>query len=128
VDNPYISTDPRMGNRMNDSSSKHLYDFQLNPQPTGHELDSICVYFMRHKPSMISFLYTLYNDDIMATVQFLAGYALAMSMIEDNGYPVDLDDVLHNWVEEEECQQEIDQCSHFDLEGAIREYREKKDI
>jgi len=113
---------------MDDSNSKHLYDFVLNPKSTGHELDSICVYFMRHKPDMVSFLYTLYDDDIMATVQFLAGFALAMSMIEDNGYPVDLDDVLHNWVEGdhegEGCQQEVDQCGHFDIEGAIREYRE----
>jgi len=93
---------------------KHLCNFNLNPMPTGHELDSTCAYFMRHKPEMVSFLHTLYGDHLEFTTIFLAGYAFALSMIEDNGYPVDLDDVLHNWEEGDRV---------FDLEGAIREFR-----
>ncbi len=94
--------------------NKRFHESPINPSPTGHELDSVLFYFMQHNPNMLSFLHYLYGEDINATVLFMGGFALAMSMVEENGYPVDIDEVMHGYEQDE----------HFDILKAIMDYRE----
>jgi len=101
-------------------TSKRFHEFPMNPHPTGYELDSVLVYFMRHNPNIISFLHYLYGEDLNATVMFMGGFALALSMVEDNGCPVDIDEVMHGYDEGEEGRREGE---HFDILKAIMDYR-----
>lgn len=78
--------------------------------PSGNEWSSVASYmFKYHEQMMIIFFYAL-NQDLNMLKMYLIGMVTALSMLEDNGMPSDLDEVIHDWDHEE----------FFDLAAAIR--------
>ena len=89
---------------------KKLY--QMESKASGNEVYSVMFYMMKYYPHHITALYHVYEDnDNMLSAWFTgAGYALAL--VEDNGIPLDLDEVLHGW----------DGDRPFDIGEAVREW------
>jgi len=98
------------------TSGSYLY--QLAPDtPDGYEYSSLAYYCMQHWPEAISILLDQMCDgDVERLKSWIAGFAYGLALVEDCGYPIDLDMALHGWQED----------IQFDLAAAIRQYRENR--
>jgi len=78
--------------------------------PSGNEWSSVASYmFKYHEQMMIIFFYAM-NQDLDMLKMYFIGMCTTLAMLEDNGIPSDLDEVIHAWNHEEP----------FDLAAAIR--------
>jgi len=89
--------------------------YEMSPHTyMGHEVNSMAKYMMDTLPAPIIALVEVYEGDMDKLAAWFAGMAFALAMIDDNGYPIDLDEVLHGWNEDYE----------YDLGAAIRGWLE----
>jgi hypothetical protein len=75
-------------------SSMHSY-------PTGSQVFSFMKYAMSHWPHSMTELYKAYEMDEQALVSWCTGFAYALALVEDNGVPQDIDQVLHDWSDQD---------------------------
>jgi len=85
--------------------------------PSGNEWSSVASYMFKHHEQMMLVFFDIvkYNDltDAHALAIFhmyFIGMSTTLGMLEDNGMPSDLDEVIHDWNHEEP----------FDISSAIR--------
>jgi hypothetical protein len=63
----------------------------------GEEVFSVMQYTMKHWPNGLVGMLRIYDGQLTPLIAWCTGFAYALSVVEDNGVPVDLDEVLHNW-------------------------------
>jgi len=91
-------------------TSKPFSNMSPRSIPSGNEWSSVASYmFKHHEQMMVIFFYALNQDLDMLKIYFI-GMCTTLSILEDNGIPSDLDEVIHSWEHEEP----------FDIAAAIR--------
>ena len=88
------------------------YVEMMAPIPLGNEWSSVASYMFEHYSSeilMVMFEWGFHNN-VEEFHAYILGLTMALGMIQDNGLPSDLDELLYGWQHEES----------FDLEAAIR--------
>ena len=85
----------------------------MRSYPSGTQVFSVMKYAMENWPNSMAELYEVYDKDAGAIIGWCTGFAYALAVVEDNGIPQDLDDVLHDW---------LDDGSAFHIDVACEEW------
>ena len=80
-------------------SSKRLAEMGSNPG--GEQVFAFMKYAMKSWPKAMTDLYEVYGYNHELLLAWCTGFAYCLSLVEDNGVPLDIDRVLYNWAESE---------------------------
>lgn len=93
-----------------DKTGKRL--LEMSAPSVGCELKSIIQYYTRRSPDTLPLMYAKLGG--VYTRGFLVGMSFALKLVEADGVPIDLDEVLYGWDEDAE--------TDYTLEDIVRRF------
>jgi len=94
--------------------NKRLHEMGANPE--GPEVFSAMKYLVRYLPKPIADIYGVYGHDDNMLISWCTGFTYALTLIEECGMPIDIDEVLYSWDREDEP---------FDIGEAVKKWIEE---